>query len=118
MKKLILVGAALRADDRHAHSPTTFLVDMKGPGAGNPFWAAVEAGAKEKGKELGVEVVVLSPPAESDVAGADRPDRGQIAKGLDGIALAPTDPNALAPVVDAAKAKGIPRRLRRYQGHQ
>ena len=31
-----------------------------------------------------------------------------IAKGIAGIALAPTDPNALGPVVDAAKAKGIP----------
>ena len=34
--------------------------------------------------------------------------RTMIAKGVAGIALAPTDPNALAPVVDAAKAKGIP----------
>ena len=34
------------------------LVSMKGPGGGNPFWAAVERGALEKGKELGVEVIV------------------------------------------------------------
>ena len=81
---------------------------MKGPGAGNPFWAAVEAGAMEKGKELGVDVVVLAPPAESDVQAQIAQIEDQIAKGIDGIALAPTDPNALAPVVDAAKAKGIP----------
>ncbi len=85
-----------------------FLLDMKGPGAGNPFWAAVEAGAMEKGKELGVEVVVMSPPAESDVAAQIAQIEDMIAQGLDGIALAPTDPNALAPVVDAAKAANIP----------
>src|SRR6185503_18311651 len=74
----------------------------------NPFWAAVEAGAVEKGKELGVDVVVLAPPTESDIQAQIAQIEDQIAKGIDGLALAPTDPNALAPVVDAAKAKGIP----------
>ena len=81
---------------------------MKGPGAGNPFWAAVQAGAEEKGKELGVEVVVMSPPAESDVQGQISQLEDMIAKGIAGLALAPTDPNALAAVVDAAKAKNVP----------
>src|SRR6185503_16741678 len=74
----------------------------------NPFWAAVEAGAVEKGKELGVDVVVLAPPTESDIQAQIAQIEDQIAKGIDGLALAPTDPNALAPVVDAAKAAGIP----------
>ncbi|MHB1103483.1 MAG: sugar ABC transporter substrate-binding protein [Devosia sp.] len=81
---------------------------MKGPGAGNPFWAAVEAGAKAKGAELGVEVIVVAPPAESDVQAQITQIEDLIAQGVEGIALAPTDPNALAPVVDAAKAAGIP----------
>ena len=51
---------------------------------------------------------MLAPPAESDVQAQIAQIEDQIAKGVDGIALAPTDPNALAPVVDAAKAKGIP----------
>jgi ABC-type sugar transport system substrate-binding protein len=41
-------------------SKVRILVSMKGPGGGNPFWAAVERGALEKGKELGVEVIVLA----------------------------------------------------------
>jgi ribose transport system substrate-binding protein len=86
----------------------TYVLGMKGPGAGNPFWAAVEAGAVEKGKELGVEVVVLAPPAESDVQSQIAQIEDQIAKGVTGIALAPTDPNALEPLVDAAQAAGIP----------
>jgi ribose transport system substrate-binding protein len=107
MKKLLLAGAALALMSGVALADT-YVLGMKGPGAGNPFWAAVEAGALEKGKELGVDVVVLAPPQESDVQAQIAQIEDQIAKGVDGIALAPTDPNALAPVVEAAKAKGIP----------
>lgn len=107
MKKFLLATAALAALAGSALADT-YVLGMKGPGAGNPFWAAVEAGAMEKGKELGVDVVVLAPPAESDVQAQIAQIEDQIAKGVKGIALAPTDPNALAPVVDAAKAKGIP----------
>ncbi|GLS31903.1 ribose transport system substrate-binding protein [Mesorhizobium albiziae] len=108
MKRLILASTALAMMMGSTLAADKFLVDMKGPGAGNPFWAAVEAGAMEKGKELGVEVVVMSPPAESDVAAQIAQIEDMITQGLAGIALAPTDPNALAPVVDAAKAKNIP----------
>jgi ribose transport system substrate-binding protein len=107
MKKLLLATAAVMLLSGSALAET-YVLGMKGPGAGNPFWAAVEAGAMEKGKELGVEVVVLAPPQESDVQAQIAQIEDQIAKGVDGIALAPTDPNALAPVVEAAKAKGIP----------
>jgi ribose transport system substrate-binding protein len=107
MKKLLLAGVALSLMSLSA-SAETYVLGMKGPGAGNPFWAAVEAGAMAKGKELGVDVVVLAPPAESDVQAQIAQIEDQIAKGIDGLALAPTDPNALAPVVEAAKAKGIP----------
>jgi ABC-type sugar transport system substrate-binding protein len=86
----------------------SIVVDMKGPGAGNPFWAAVERGALEKGKELGVEVIVLAPPTESDVAAQIAQIEDQLAKGIKGLVLAPTDPNALAPVVDEAIADGVP----------
>ena len=107
MKKLLFTGAAL-ALMAGAALADTYVLDMKGPGAANPFWAAVEAGAMAKGKEAGVEVVVLAPPQESDIQAQIAQIEDQIAKGVAGIALAPTDPNALAPVVEAAKAKGIP----------
>ena len=109
MLRSLLIGAMFGVFGLSAAAGAqTILVDMKGPGAGNPFWAAVEQGALEKGKELGVEVRVMSPPQESDVAAQIAQIEDQIAQGVDGIALAPTDPNALAPVVDEAKAKGIP----------
>jgi ribose transport system substrate-binding protein len=108
MKKLLLAGVAFAAMTAASYAADTYVVGMKGPGAGNPFWAAVEAGAKAKGAELGVQVVVVAPPAESDVQAQITQIEDLIAQGVSGIALAPTDPNALAPVVDAAKAAGIP----------
>lgn len=109
MKKLLLAGVAVVAVAAMTGGANAqYVLGMKGPGAGNPFWAAVEAGAKEKGEELGVEVIVVAPPAESDVQAQITQIEDLIAQGVDGIALAPTDPNALAPVVDAAQAAGIP----------
>lgn len=109
MRKLILAGVALAAVTAMTSSANAqYVLGMKGPGAGNPFWAAVETGAKAKGEELGVEVIVVAPPAESDVQAQITQIEDLIAQGVEGIALAPTDPNALAPVVDAAKAAGIP----------
>lgn len=106
MKTVLLAGVAIAAMTVSAHAQT-FVLGMKGPGAGNPFWAAVEAGARDAGTEHGVEVIVVAPPQESDVQAQITQIEDLIAQGVDGIALAPTDPNALAPVVDAAIAQGI-----------
>jgi len=83
------------------------LVSMKGPGGGNPFWAAVEKGAKEAGAATGAEVSVLAPPAETDVPAQIAQIEDQIAKGVQGIAIAPTDPAALKSVLEKAIAKGV-----------
>lgn len=107
IKTAIAASLALGASITAA-SADTILVTMKGPGAGNPFWAAVEAGANEKGAELGVDVVVLSPPTESDVARQIAIIEDQLAKGLAGLVAAPTDPNALGPIIDQVIAEGIP----------
>jgi ribose transport system substrate-binding protein len=80
----------------------TLIVNMKGPGGGNPFWAAVQEGAETAGQEMGVTVTVMSPPQESDVAAQVSQIEDAISQGVDGIALAPTDPAALEPVVQQA----------------
>ena len=73
-----------------------------------PFLASVEAGAKDAAEELGVNLIILSPPQESDVMAQVAQIEDQIAKGVDGIAIAPTDPNAVAPILDDAMASGVP----------
>ncbi|MBZ0229145.1 MAG: sugar ABC transporter substrate-binding protein, partial [Bauldia sp.] len=105
-KTIGLAGALLLSTVLAAHSETV-LLSMKGPGSGNPFWAAVQAGAEEKAKELGVDLVVLAPPEESDVQSQINQVEDQLAKKIDALAIAPTDPNALAPVVDSAIKQGV-----------
>jgi len=106
-KMLLLAASVLGAVAFGASAAETVVVAMKGPGSGNPFWAAVQAGAEAKGKELGVNVVVVAPPQESDVQGQIALIEDQLAKKVTAIAIAPTDPNALAPVLEQAKKQGV-----------
>jgi ribose transport system substrate-binding protein len=107
---LASVGAVAAQDamDPGAAAGAKIIVNMKGPGGGNPFWAAVQKGAEETGAAYGVEVIVGSPPAESDVQSQISQIEDAITQGVAGIVLAPTDPAALAVAVDSAIAAGIP----------
>ncbi|MCX2699061.1 sugar ABC transporter substrate-binding protein [Ochrobactrum chromiisoli] len=107
MNRILLSGVAFAAMIVTAQAADTYVVTMKGPAAGNPYWAAFEEGAKAKGKELGVDVVVVSPPSETDVQAQIGQVEDLIAQKVAGIAIAPTDPAALAPVVDQAKEAGV-----------
>ncbi len=96
------------SSEEMAMSDMNIVVSMKGPGGGNPFWASVEKGATEAGAEMGVNVTVVAPPAESDVAAQVSQIEDQLAKGVDAIVIAPTDPDALAPVLEQAMSEGVP----------
>jgi ABC-type sugar transport system substrate-binding protein len=97
-EEMIDVGAAADAK---------LFVNMKGPGAGNPFWAAVEQGAVEAGEAYAVDVTVLAPPTESDVTAQIAQIEDAVVQGAGGIAVAPTDPEALAPAIDSALEAGV-----------
>lgn len=106
LKLLGLASAIALMATSVAHSETV-LLSMKGPGAANPFWAAVEAGARAKADELGVDIVVLSPPVESDVQSQIAQVEDQLVKNIDALVLAPTDPNAVSPIIQQAIADGV-----------
>ncbi len=95
------------AKDPGAAADVKLFMNMKGPGAGNPFWAAVEAGAVQAGIDYGVDVVVLAPPTESDVTAQIAQVEDAVVQGAAGIAIAPTDPEALGPALDDAIASGV-----------
>jgi ABC-type sugar transport system substrate-binding protein/LysM repeat protein len=98
-------------DDATTLNGTTYsiLVDMKGPGAGNPFWAAVEQGATEAAKKWRVvNLAVLAPPAETDIPAQIAQVEDQVTKKVNAIVIAPTDASGLNPTFDKAKAAGIP----------
>ncbi len=88
-------------------SKVKIAVVMKGPGSNNPFWAAVEGGANDAGKVLGVTVTVQAPPTESDTPAQIAIVEDDITKGVTAIAIAPTDPAALEPVLKKAIDAGI-----------
>jgi ribose transport system substrate-binding protein len=50
----------------------------------------------------------MSPPQESDVASQISQIEDALAQGVDGIAIAVTDPDALTPVLEKAIADGVP----------
>ncbi len=77
-------------------------------GTTHVFWRSVERGARAGGVEAGVEVVWKGPLQENDRAGQIQLVQQFVAEGIDGIALAPLDHSALAPVVALARGKGIP----------
>ena len=52
---------AAASKDPGAAAGAKLFVNMKGPSAGNPFWALVEQGAVQAGADYGVDVQVVAP---------------------------------------------------------
>ncbi len=77
-------------------------------GTTHVFWKAVEAGARVGAESTGLEVVWKGPLQENDRAQQIQLVQQFVSEGVAGIALAPLDHAALAPVVASARQKGIP----------
>jgi ribose transport system substrate-binding protein len=77
-------------------------------GTTHVFWKSVEAGARAAGGELGIEVVWKGPLQENDRAQQIQLVQQFVSDEIDGLALAPLDHAALAPVVALARSKNIP----------
>jgi ribose transport system substrate-binding protein len=75
----------------------------------HPYWSNVEAGTQAAAKDLGLrddQVVFFVPPAE-DVTKQIEAMETYVAQGVTGIAIAPSDPSALEPVMRKAADAGI-----------
>jgi len=75
----------------------------------HPYWSNVEKGVIAAGADLGLsadQAIFFVPPQE-DVAKQIETMETYIAQGVTGIALAPSDPNALEPVMKKATDAGI-----------
>ncbi len=76
-------------------------------GSGHAFWNAVEAGAQQAGKELGIAIYYRGPNDESNTEGQRLIINRVVEQGCKGLVLAPNVPER-AEDVAALKAKGIP----------
>lgn len=74
---------------------------------GIDFFNAVEKGALEAGKELGINVV-YDGPVDADVTQQAAMVDSWIARKFSAITIAPNDPDAIAPVLKKAQSRGIP----------
>ena len=72
----------------------------------HPYWSNIEKGVEAAGRDLGVETIFFS-PAKEDVAAQIQTMETYIAQGVTGIAVAPSDPQALEPVMRKAAGAGI-----------
>jgi ribose transport system substrate-binding protein len=72
-----------------------------------PYWDVVKKGAEDAGKELGVKVTVFMPQKE-DIPRQVETVETWISMGYKGIAVAPSDPEALVAPINLAMEKGIP----------
>lgn len=72
----------------------------------NPYWSNVQKGAEAAGRQLGAKTLVWVPPKE-DAAAQIETMETYIAQGVTGIAIAPSDPEALERVMRQAAAAGI-----------
>jgi ABC-type sugar transport system substrate-binding protein len=105
---LLLAAGVLLATSAGASAADKIAVIMGNIPAANQFWAKVQKGALDKGKEIGVDVTVLgSPGGEGDVSGQIALVEDQLTKGIKGLALAPADPAALVPTIDKALKQGV-----------
>ena len=72
----------------------------------NPYWSNIEKGVEAASKELGVKTIFFVPPKE-DVAAQIQTMETYISQGVTGIAIAPSNPEALERVMKKAAAEGI-----------
>ena len=89
-------------------APENFKVVVIGKSV-HPYWSNVEMGVRAAAKDLGLkddQVIFWVPPKE-DVAAQTQTMETYIAEGVTGIAIAPSDPNALEPVMKKAADAGI-----------
>jgi ribose transport system substrate-binding protein len=99
----ILVGGCVSMPPNRLLSGPRIVVIGKSM---NPYWTSVERGVHAAGKDLGIETALFVPPQE-DVAAQIQIMETQIAKGVTGIAIAPSNPEALEPIIRRAVAAGI-----------
>jgi raffinose/stachyose/melibiose transport system substrate-binding protein len=75
----------------------------------HPYWSNVEKGVIAAAKDLGLNAdqAIFFVPQQEDVAAQIETMETYVAQGVTGIAIAPSDPNALEPVMKKAADAGI-----------
>jgi ribose transport system substrate-binding protein len=102
---MLLIGTSCKEGEKEtAAGEITVVVIGKSV---HPYWSNVETGVKDAGEDLGVTAIFWVPTQE-DIDAQISTVETYIAQGVDGIAIAPSDPVAMAPYIKKAMDAGIP----------
>ena len=99
-------GATTGGQDQAADQKLTVAVIPKS--TGGEFWETVERGARDAGKDLGVNVKWEGPLAETEMAEQNKIIENMVNLGVDGMALAPLNNRAMRKPVENVVEAGIP----------
>ncbi len=95
--------AAIPVSSSHAGGYTIVVKSLA-----DQYWVLLQAGAMAKAEELGVSVQIIAPDSESEIEQQVEIIREQIRAGVDGLAVAPSSPDAILPVLAQAEQAGVP----------
>jgi ribose transport system substrate-binding protein len=102
---LCLVAFLLTASCNRNTKPRIAVVPK---GQAHIFWQSIHAGALKAGGELGVEILWNGPAVETEFSRQIGIIEDFINQRVDGIALAPSNGEAMVPVIERAAAERIP----------
>lgn len=97
-----------KKDEAEKEDGKKMVIGYATKSATTPFWLACNEGAKKAAEDMGVELVMLGPPKENDVAGQLAVIEDMINKKVSGLAIAPCDSAGVAPAVEKAQKSNIP----------
>jgi ribose transport system substrate-binding protein len=109
-----MVGCGKKADapvqgsapDQPTASKPARRVAVIPKGTAHVFWQTVYAGARAAGQKFGVEVLWKGPAKETEYTRQIEIIEDYLAQGVDAFVIAPTEQNALVPVVEKIAATG------------
>lgn len=73
----------------------------------NPFWVTMREVAEQVAAENDVTLLTATGESDADVASQEAAIEDMVSQGVDGILIAPTDPEALLPAIEAARDAGV-----------
>ena len=106
--RFVLATALLAAACSGQPASDGLTVAVIPKGTSHAFWQSIHAGAEKAAQELGVRVIWRGPLREDDRDSQVTEVENAVARGVNGIALAPLDDAALAGPVSSAMKRGIP----------
>jgi ribose transport system substrate-binding protein len=74
----------------------------------SPYWKYVEAGAKAAGEELGIDVTIVGPSAESQIMEQVNMIEDSLNQSPGALVVSPSQPDTVVPVLEQAQQSDIP----------